>query len=142
MTGAEPSLCDRCRNPGKCCSHFALNFDNAKHDTELKVLIMMATATVRDAGGRQTTGLPFMPLYRNAEGIWRLWCPLLGRDGRCTDYAHRPDICAQYQPGQDPLCAEYDPHDCSTIKVVWSDVKAENQPNEQEVTTVDASPDA
>lgn len=34
-------------------------------------------------------------------------CPLLGEDGRCTDYDGRPELCRLYEAGSDPICAEY-----------------------------------
>lgn len=49
-------------------------------------------------------GLPFMPLYQMPSGAWRMWCPRLGRDGRCTDYENRPALCRGYVAGEDPVC--------------------------------------
>jgi Fe-S-cluster containining protein len=49
--------------------------------------------------------MPFLPAEQDENGEWRFACPLLGADGRCTDYERRPQICRNYEPGQDGLCA-------------------------------------
>ena len=54
-------------------------------------------------------GLPFMPLMTRPDGRWLLWCPVLGRDGRCTDYENRPALCRSFEAGSDPLCAMHHP---------------------------------
>lgn len=104
---AEP-LCDACRNPGRCCSGFGLNLPILAEETALDVLIRLARVEHRDCQGRPVVGAPFLPLYRTPER-WRFWCPLLGRDGRCTDYEHRPEVCALFKPGGDPLCVMHTP---------------------------------
>lgn len=50
--------------------------------------------------------LPFRPVEISPEtGVWWVGCPLLGDDGRCTDYENRPKICVSFQPGgTDKLC--------------------------------------
>lgn len=105
------SLCDTCRNPGRCCSGFLLNGGAwpARAAHPLEVLAELATVNIRE-----TIGLPFMPLYRRAaDGAWLFWCPNLGRDGRCTVYENRPLMCREYEAGSDPLCAEHVPPQAS-----------------------------
>lgn len=67
------------------------------------------TGELLDRAENVQLGLPFMPLSHAENGAWRFWCPLLGRDGRCTDYENRPALCRTYQSGEDALCAEWVP---------------------------------
>lgn len=56
--------------------------------------------------GKVTTTQPLpmlKPLFKGKHG-WVIWCKNLGRDGRCTDYANRPDLCRSFEPGSDRLC--------------------------------------
>jgi len=53
-------------------------------------------------------GLPFLPLMLQG-GWWMFTCPLLV-DGRCSDYDNRPELCRDYQPMSDLLCAEHPDH--------------------------------
>lgn len=107
------SVCDRCRRPGRCCSGFLLSGGWPGHaaETTLEAMVMLASVSTDPAigsPGQNQLGLPFLPLGKRTDGAWILWCPLLGRDGRCTDYANRPALCASYQPLTDGLCAEYE----------------------------------
>ena len=119
------SLCNACRQPGRCCTGFALPI---RGDTALEVLVQLAAMhhglfkghpnrlSHEDCVDPQrrahvehaAVGLPFIPL-NPVPGGWRFWCPLLGRDGRCTEYDHRPALCRAYQPASDPICAEWVP---------------------------------
>ena len=127
------SLCDTCRAPGRCCTGFVLGGgDFARGETMLGALVALATVehygpmdwsripsrkpgetleqyTDRLPVQSRHVGLPFMPLHVDRYGSWQFWCPLLGRDGRCTDYENRPPLCREYQPGTDKLCAEWQP---------------------------------
>lgn len=88
--------------PGRCCSGFGIG-DRWKGLTPLEVLVGLAT--MNKSNTLNWFGLPFMPLYKNAKGHWKLWCPLLGRDGRCTIYENRPHYpCVDYEAGKDNLC--------------------------------------
>ena len=108
MTACGALLCDRCWRPGRCCSGFALNLEVNEEETALHLLIRLAAIVHSDCQGRPMLGVPFLPLYRT-PGFWRFWCPLLGPDGRCTDYETRPEVCAIFQPGEDPLCEMHVP---------------------------------
>lgn len=108
MTACGALLCDHCRRPGRCCSGFALNLEVSEEETALHLLVRLATILHQDCQGRPMLGAPFLPLYRPG-GEWRFWCPLLGHDGRCTDYENRPLLCAMFQPGADPLCEMHVP---------------------------------
>lgn len=84
----------------------------ANCETALEALLVLAMAYTPDCNGQPKLGLPFLPLFRGTNrnvGLdvprnWTLWCPLLGKDGRCTDYAHRPLLCATFLPATDALC--------------------------------------
>lgn len=104
MKACDTLLCDNCKRPGRCCSGFALNFVH-QPETNLEALVALATAWPSNGA----LGLPFMPLWRTRAHHWLYWCPLLGRDGRCTDYENRPDLCRTYQAGSDMLCAMHIP---------------------------------
>ncbi|WP_431860063.1 YkgJ family cysteine cluster protein [Azospirillum sp.] len=98
------SLCDTCIRPGACCFGFELGA-RTHRQIGLELLAMVA---------RQW--MPFVPLYRRDNGFWRWWCPLLGADGRCTDYANRPETCRIYDPGEDFLCVHHvEPKGCMTL---------------------------
>lgn len=97
--------CETCRAPGNCCKGFVLSIGKVPVDGWRE----RAQAAV---DGR---GLPFRAVSiriheRHDEGdsVTPVFdCTLLGPDGRCTDYENRPSLCRTYQPGEDPLCAEY-----------------------------------
>lgn len=106
MTQAVPSeaaggsLCDTCMRPGACCFGFVLSGQHWQ--TGLDMLVMVAQQ-----------GLPFVPLFRRPNGVWKWWCPLLGKDGRCTEYDRRPYVCREFEPAQDPLCVHHvEPKGC------------------------------
>jgi Fe-S-cluster containining protein len=130
VTACASLLCDNCKRPGACCKGFALGRGSfGKGLTALEVLAKLASTTTGltaggvayDAGngdysGRTDltqVGLPFLPDKQAATGEWSFRCPLLGSDGRCTEYDHRPPLCRDYQAGEDALCAMHvsDPGD-------------------------------
>lgn len=118
MTACASLLCDNCVRPGRCCKGFHLGgggFGRGK--TKLEVLVMLASVVtvLSDSGrphiaaksGPAYIGLPFLPDQVDAGGAWLFMCPLLGQDGRCTEYEARPPLCRSYEAGSDPLCAMY-----------------------------------
>lgn len=101
------SLCDTCAMPGRCCRHFVLGGGSyGRGMTPLELLADLATIYQKD-DSRTSLGVPFMPLFRKSDGMWAFWCPNLGLDGRCTDYANRPNTCVIFEPASDPLCLYY-----------------------------------
>lgn len=97
------SACDTCAAPGRCCSGFTLNLRDQERMSAVETMAHIAAHS-----------LPFLPLYRVPakhrgpyDGGWRFWCPLLGRDGRCTDYENRPETCRDFEPLSDPLCFHF-----------------------------------
>lgn len=110
--GACASLiCDNCRLPGRCCTGFGLNAHSLlEAKTPLHALVWLATAYTGAVSGRTMLGLPFLPLWKEPRnGVWRFWCPLLTREGRCSDYENRPLLCRDYAPGSDQICAMHVP---------------------------------
>lgn len=60
--------------------------------TALEALGLLAAADQERADGRRSFGVAFLPLMRR-DRDWLLWCPHLGRDGRCQNYANQPEPC-------------------------------------------------
>jgi Fe-S-cluster containining protein len=98
------STCDACAVPGRCCSGFNLNFHDGQPDTAADLLVRLARVYTSDCEGRPVVGLPFLPLWKDSRGTWRMWCPLLTAEGRCGEHAHRPGLCASFEPGTEALC--------------------------------------
>ena len=98
MTPACASIaCGACPRPGRCCTGFVLNGGMVPHEAATALEAQLEL---------DAHGLPFSPLMRRpATGHWMLWCRNLTREGRCGDYENRPQLCADYQPGEDALCA-------------------------------------
>lgn len=103
------SICDKCYSPGRCCKSFVLFGADDKR----------ATLWVDEDYNEQLKerGLPFRFLEVDqvfeAEDAGRQYCsfvatcPLLGPDGRCTDYEARPKLCKIYEPQSSPLCIHF-----------------------------------
>jgi Fe-S-cluster containining protein len=123
VSGVE-GLCGRCSAPGACCRGFYLNARQLQAaESDVEALGILAGLYTVDCNGRPMLGLPFVPAgYRTSgagkgshptretpEDIRIFDCTLLGEDGRCTDYAHRPELCVRYEPGQDALCIMHVP---------------------------------
>ncbi len=108
------SVCDTCRNPGRCCTGFSLGGATfPKGETMLDAMIALASCIIHDVHERAIVP-PFLPLRRidwerdgDPDHVWSLWCPLLV-NGRCSDYENRPMLCKTYRPRQDGLCAMYE----------------------------------
>jgi Fe-S-cluster containining protein len=93
-----PGLCESCRDPGACCRAVTVTGDDGTlgpATSELELSAVMAAAW-----------LPFSPLFRHPDGVMVFWCAHLGSDGRCADYAHRPDLCRDYEAGSGAICVE------------------------------------
>lgn len=101
------SLCDRCYNPGQCCKRMAVT--GGKETAAHKA--MRGPAATRRQARRYAVenGLPmFKPTGEpdiTPEGVrWRFSCSALTREGRCSIYLDRPDLCRRYEAGKDDLC--------------------------------------
>lgn len=118
MTACADLQCRNCPQPGKCCSWFNIDVPATRPLRHPLEVYAWLASVVHDDPAMGDTGLPFLPLHRRASddwlaaggnAEWRFWCPRLGRDGRCTDYEHRPKLCRLYEPGTDRLCALHTP---------------------------------
>jgi Fe-S-cluster containining protein len=97
-----PTLCDGCRAPGACCRILSLAGEEGPlgpRSSLLEISALLATAA-----------LPFVPLVRLDDGVVLFWCPHLGRDGRCGEYDHRPELCRDYREGSGVICIESPDH--------------------------------
>jgi hypothetical protein len=102
----DVSLCDICTSPGRCCTDLALSggdkvrgFLNDRDMTRERVEEVLIAHN-----------LPFKPLREEQKSdgmVWRFTCPKLTPEGRCGDYENRPNLCRDYQPGEDGLCVYY-----------------------------------
>lgn len=106
------SACDTCPKPGACCHDFVLNGSAGTRGLSFPADKWM----VEGIGFAERRGVPFIPLRvddgpnsTSADGFvairWK--CPLVTPEGRCRDYENRPQLCRDYQPGDDRLCVLY-----------------------------------
>ena len=99
------SVCDSCNSPGHCCREIPLNI---RADHPLDALAQVA----RYWPASNLLPLPFYNPRLGGDGqTWVFHCAALDeRTGRCNEYEHRPDTpCRVYNPGNDPLCAQFVP---------------------------------
>ncbi|WP_422057334.1 YkgJ family cysteine cluster protein [Sphingomonas sp.] len=105
-------LCDVCIDPGHCCRDLPLRGGPTGPHGE-RVDQPMSFERAEHMAMR--AGLPFRPIYRDEEGLWRWTCTALDqRTGRCTIYETRPQVCQIYDPGTDPLCVHHVPRDADS----------------------------
>lgn len=98
------SICDTCREPGKCCKRLMLG-----GVTQEKFPTLKDAREIAANWPFEPAGLPFYPM-RVVEGYWLFTCGRFDWDtGRCKDYENRPALCRNYEPKSDALCAEYVP---------------------------------
>lgn len=112
------SICDSCRDPGACCAGFIL-FDATSGVREpIPFSFWLSDGPLAPLIRMAEWWMPFVPAtrsdtYYNDDGgyysIQRWGCPLLGEDGRCTDYDNRPELCRRYEAKSDTLCVEFEP---------------------------------
>ncbi len=105
------SLCDTCRAPGQCCTHLYLI-------TDVSLAYWLDEPFPTKALKHR---LPFKPLpadlgmvdfdmqHHKLYGTPAFTCPKLTPQGRCSIYHSRPQLCRDYQPLTDSMCAEYTP---------------------------------
>ena len=91
-------LCESCLRPGNCCTNLALRGGPYPFLAEAPMSFEAAEHLA------MRNSLPFRPLWQDADGIWRWWCPSLSPEGRCTIYETRPALCRSYAAGSDKLC--------------------------------------
>jgi Fe-S-cluster containining protein len=100
-------LCETCIAPGNCCKRVNLSGGSGMNQIDAPMSFERAEHMA------MRYGLPFRPAEQETDGTWRWWCPALARDGRCSIYETRPQLCRDYRAGSDGLCAHYwpDPDD-------------------------------
>lgn len=104
------SMCDRCMSPGHCCKGVALHgggqrnrpFERAIREISEPMSFERAEHLAMQLGISM-----FRPAFQEPNGSWRWWCTALDRDGRCSIYEDRPQLCRDYRPGQDGLCVHF-----------------------------------
>ena len=108
------SLCDVCHAPGLCCRRIFLS--TVKEDGAREPLTIWSdedpTEQIRERG------YPFVAVEKWSEwtdpdgraySAWVWGCPNLNPvTGRCDDYANRPQVCRDFEPRQNELCALFD----------------------------------
>jgi len=103
----ERAICQRCIEPGRCCTRFNLSNEAGEPRT-----------CWDDERPTPSDGHPFEPIERwgqwTVEGgpdvgrtysawLWR--CTALDTaTGRCGIYDTRPELCKRYEPLEDHLC--------------------------------------
>lgn len=104
------SLCDRCFAPGQCCKRMYLSNKEGPFTVWLDRDI---TEQMKDKE------LPFVAIGEilnkwvdefgtgREYGVVLFTCPKLGKDGRCTIYENRPEVCKSFEAGSDPLCVHF-----------------------------------
>ena len=106
------SICDSCRDPGACCREFMLS-RKFRPGTPIEEV-----AKLTREGSDGWERLPFVPLHEVGQDPekkdedeyvnWTFNCPKLGKDGRCTIYESRPEVCRNYEPKSTILCVEFE----------------------------------
>jgi Fe-S-cluster containining protein len=103
------SACDTCAKPGACCNDFVLNGRRGG------LRVAEENWQVEAEERMEWNGLPFKPLRIDADDanpvegmvLVRFTCPKVTPEGRCSIYETRPQLCRDYQAGEDKLCVMY-----------------------------------
>lgn len=110
VSQSTPASCDKCPQPGVCCKDFVLSGGGLRSNFRTDSPNWQEAAEAQVAA----IGLPFKPLRLSHKrhgddgheyGSARYFCPLVTEDGRCGNYANRPQLCQAYAPGTDAMCA-------------------------------------
>jgi len=81
-----------CPDLGACCKGFFLPITYLS-DNQFKELMEHHKAPFKR--------MPY-PVPERHNNL--CYCPMIGDDGLCKDYEHRPQTCHIYQPGVESLC--------------------------------------
>jgi Fe-S-cluster containining protein len=101
--------CDSCHAPGACCKGFVLTNMRVKDDLNWKESSEIFLTQKSDLGLTRFYAVSKVTgSQRDGTVAVRLNCSSLTKEGRCGDYENRPNLCRVFEPGSDPLCAEYD----------------------------------
>lgn len=108
------SLCDSCFAPGACCKGFVLRDSDGDPATFWVADGIKAPSDWLASGDHP---LPFVPM-RASEVFtdpdtghdyqsWLYECTKVTRDGRCSIYDTRPQLCRSFEPASGGLCVHY-----------------------------------
>ncbi|MEX3764487.1 YkgJ family cysteine cluster protein [Paraburkholderia phenoliruptrix] len=99
--------CDQCRKPGACCKGFVLNKAFSKENWRQEATELLERHDMSFIR-------PVRPVLNIDECDWRTVvvfdCDRLDANGRCSKYEDRPQLCHDYEPGQDGLCVMHVPN--------------------------------
>ena len=107
-------ICDKCHAPGSCCKGFHLSLMGWESPEDLPSKIDAAVETLKNMG--LDFFVPYKPLkpfnkesgliygYNDNEKVSMTWRCTRLKDGKCSDYENRPDLCKTYKPMSDDLC--------------------------------------
>ncbi len=87
LTGKELILTGQCRQCGNCCRH--LHLSHKGH--WLRSRLLFGHLKRRDKQLER-----FVVTGRDRDGLLVFACRCLGSDGRCRDYANRPQLCRDF----------------------------------------------
>lgn len=91
--------CDNCKEPGFCCKEFQLN--------GLQPWGYTAIETKKQVMARlKKNKLTIFKPIKKGKWYWFFKCTKLDKNGRCTIYKDRPDLCKSFVPGTGLLCSE------------------------------------
>ena len=108
-------ICGKCHAPGSCCKGFQLmslvGWENpedisSKVESALQVLNNLGIDFFVPYNVQKQCNIEYQtfnpsPDSRKAAMTWQ--CTRL-KDGMCSDYENRPDLCKTYKPMSDDLC--------------------------------------
>ncbi len=115
----SPELCKRCVDPGACCQAF--NIDRLFPFNMLKSEVAKHIANGTDPydSNSMREKKPFFKPLRHSRWFtvkgstvpesvfWLFCCSYLHREGMCTNYSKRPQVCRTFEPGKDLLCVMF-----------------------------------
>lgn len=119
MTPEEFDCAKDCPVPGACCRGFVINTNADLSDAETTERLV------------RTYNLGQMKLIgRTAYNTPILVCSWLDKEtGLCIDYENRPQLCRDFTPLSDPLCAAFCGPACSDLRQKVQDYHSqESQP--------------
>lgn len=93
-----------CPSVGKCCRKLTLAIEHTTGVRELDYMTPLAQVNHI----LNKVKVPFKVLGVSSNGIWLFTCKVLGKDGLCTKYDQRPEVCRIFEPGNPACLVSYD----------------------------------
>jgi len=94
--------CENCPKRGQCCKNFMLHpkeeqvpWAYTSKDTKERVISRL-----------KKEDLPFLPTKVNKHR-WMFKCSKISKNGKCTIYKNRPQLCRNFKIGSNLLCYYY-----------------------------------